>query len=175
VDAGVGPGGVVALAWRRVFPDDVRDMVLAVSRDGGRTFGDPTLIHPDRWKITACPHRGGSVGIDARGRVYAAWYTEGSQNRPDLYLAVSEDGRRFGPRRRLHQSTTAIPDHARLAVDGAGRAAVVWEESTAVRRRVLLRYTADGGRTLSPVVTLSTAIKAWMPGSETGADVMKLK
>src|SRR5262249_51255724 len=151
------------LAWRRVFPGDIRDMVLAVSRDGGRSFADPILINPDRWHITACPHRGGAVGIDARGRIYATWYTEGTEVRPDPFFAVPEDGRRSGPRRRLHTSATSIPDLARMAVDPTGRAAIVWEDSTAVRRRVLLRYTADGGRTLSPIHTLSTAIKAYAP------------
>jgi hypothetical protein len=163
VDAAAGPGGTVALAWRRVFPGDVRDMVLAVSRDGGRTFGDPTLVSADRWKINACPHRGGAVGLDARGRVYMSWYTEGTDIRPDLRFAVSPDGRRFGPPRRLHVSATSIPDQARMAVDPAGRAVIVWEEATAVRRRVLLRYTLDAGRSLSPIHVLSSAIKAYAP------------
>jgi hypothetical protein len=50
-----------------------------------------------------------------------------------------------------------------MAVDPAGRAVIVWEESTAVRRRILLRYTLDAGRTLSPIRVLSTAIKAYAP------------
>jgi len=163
VDAATGPGGTVALTWRRVFPGDVRDMVLAVSRDGGRSFGDPTLVSADRWKINACPHRGGAVGLDARGRVYMSWYTEGTDIGPDLRFAISQDGRRFGPPRRLHTSATSIPDNARMAVDPGGRAVVVWEESTAVRRRMLLRYTADAGRSLSPIHVLSSAIKAYAP------------
>jgi hypothetical protein len=163
VDAATGPGDTVALTWRRVFPGDVRDMVLAVSRDGGRTFGDPALVSADHWKINACPHRGGAVGLDAKGRVYMSWYTEGSDIRPDLKFAVSTDGRRFGPPKRLHTSATSIPDQARMAVDPAGRAVIVWEESTAVRRRILLRYTLDAGRTLSPIRVLSTAIKAYAP------------
>ncbi|HEY7040921.1 MAG TPA: sialidase family protein [Methylomirabilota bacterium] len=163
VDAAAGPRDIVALTWRRVFPGDIRDMVMAVSRDGGRSFGDPTLVSADRWRINACPHRGGAIGLDARGRVYMSWYTEGTDIRPDLRFATSEDGRRFGPPRRLHTSATSIPDNARMAVDPAGRAVVVWEESTAVRRRILLRYTADGGRTLSPIHVLSGAIKAYQP------------
>lgn len=163
VDAATGAGSTVALTWRRVFPGDVRDMVIALSRDGGRTFGDATLVSADHWKINACPHRGGAVGLDARGRVYMSWYTEGTDIRPDLRFAVSQDGRRFGPPRRLHVSATSIPDQARMAVDPAGRAVVVWEESTAVRRRVLLRYTVDGGRSISPVHVLSSAIKAYAP------------
>jgi hypothetical protein len=170
VDVATGPKDGVAVLWRKVFPGDIRDMVLSASRDGGRTFSDPALVHDDRWRIAACPHRGGVLGVDARGRTYASWYTEGRDARPDLYFATSDDGRRFGPRRRLHTSATSIPDHARMAVDRDGRAAVVWEDSTAVRRRILLRYTVDGGRTLSPIHTLSTAIKAWEPDIVVGRD-----
>jgi len=163
VDAATGPGETVALIWRKVFPGDIRDMVLSTSRDGGRTFGAASLVSADRWRITACPHRGGTVGMDGHGRIYATWYTEGTQARPDLYFATSDDGKRFGPRRRLHTSSTSIPDHVRMAVNRDGRAVIVWEDSTAVRRRILLRYTADGGRSLSAIQTLSTAIKAWEP------------
>lgn len=168
VDAAVGPGDTVALIWRKVFPGDIRDMVLSTSRDGGRSFGVASLVSADRWRITACPHRGGTVGIDGRGRTYATWYTEGTQARPDLYFATSEDGRTFGPRRRLHTSSTSIPDHARMAVSRDGRAVIAWEDSTAVRRRVLFRYTADGGKTISPIQALSTAIKAWEPDVAVG-------
>ena len=163
LDSAAGPSETVALIWRKVFPGDIRDMVLSTSRDGGRSFGPASLVSADRWHITACPHRGGSVGMDGRGRIYATWYTEGAEGRPDLYFATSEDGRTFGSKRRLHTSPTSIPDHVRMAVQRDGRAVIVWEEATAVRRRILLRYTTDGGRTLSPIQTLSTAVKAWEP------------
>jgi hypothetical protein len=149
--------------WRKVFPGDVRDMVLSRSTDGGRTFAAAALVHADRWKITACPHRGGSIAADARGRLYAVWYTEASGDRPDLLLAVAADGQRFGAPRRVHTATGSVPDHARLAVDAAGRGVVVWEDSTAVRRRILLRSIGEGGRSLGPVQVLSQAIKAWTP------------
>lgn len=149
--------------WRKVFPGDVRDMVLGLSRDGGRTFAPPLLVHPDRWRIGACPHRGGSVGMDGRGRVYAGWYTEGRRETPQLLLAVSADGRRFAAPRRLDTSAGSIPDHLRLGVSGGGAAVAVWEDSTAVRRRVLLRYSVDGGQTFSAVRPLSVALKAHAP------------
>ena len=163
VDVAAGPGDSVNVLWRKVLPDNVRDMVLAVSRDGGRTFAAPALVHADGWKITACPHRGGSVASDARGRLYAVWYTEATEGRPDVLFATSTDGRRFSPPRRLHTAPGSIPDQARLAVDAAGRAVIVWEDSTAVRRRVVMRTTRDGGRTLSPPQSLSPAIKAFAP------------
>jgi len=163
LDAATGPAETVALIWRKVFPGDIRDMVLSTSRDGGKSFAPASLVSADRWHITACPHRGGSVGVDGRGRIYVTWYTEGAEDRPDLYFATSEDGRTFGPKRRLHTSSTSVPDHVRMAVQRDGRAVIVWEEATAVRRRILFRYTADGGRTLSPIQALSTAVKAWEP------------
>ena len=79
VGVAAGPGDAVALFWRRVFPGNLRDMVFALSRDGGSSFGDAALVHPDRWRIDACPHRGGVVGFDGRGRIHVAWYTEGPE------------------------------------------------------------------------------------------------
>jgi hypothetical protein len=57
-----------------------------------------------------------------------------------------------------------------MAVDREGRAVIVWEDSTAVRRRILLRFTTDGGRTLSPIHMLSTAIKPWEPDIAVGRE-----
>jgi hypothetical protein len=163
VDLTTGPKKTVAVTWRKMFPNNIRDMVLAVSRDGGRIFEPPVLVHADRWQIAACPHRGGAVDIDNAGRLFLAWYTEGPQDQPRLLFSVSPDGRRFTEPTRLDSSTSSIPDQVRLAVDADGRAVIVWEDATAVRRRVLLRYATDGGKTLSPIQVLSQAIKAYAP------------
>lgn len=158
-----GTQQTAAAVWRKVFPGNLRDMVLALSADHGQTFSAPALIHDDHWQITACPHRGGSVGIDGHRRLYVSWYTEGQKEQPGLFLAISADGRTFASPQRLDNATASIPDHPRMAVDTAGRLAVVWEDSTAVRRRVLFRYSTDGGTTLSAVHSLSPAIKAYAP------------
>jgi hypothetical protein len=158
-----GPGDTAAVLWRKVFAGDVRDMVLSRSRDGGRTFESAALVHADRWTITACPHRGGQVVADDRGRLTAVWYTEGRTGRPDVLVAGAADGRRFGAPKRVHTATGSVPDHARLAIDGRGDGVIVWEDSTAVRRRILLRSIGDGARSLGPIRTLSQAIKAWAP------------
>lgn len=163
VDVATGPGDTLGVLWRKVFPGDIRDMVLASSRDGAGSFAGPELVHADGWKINACPHRGGALGIDGQGRTFVTWYTEGPRGQPAVLLAVSPDGRRFTLPRRLDESTTSIPDHVRMAVDTAGRVIIVWEDATAVRQRILLRYSSDGGRTLSPVQVLSTALNAYAP------------
>ena len=164
-----GKGDALALLWRKVFPGDVRDMVLARSRDGGRTMAPGARVHADNWRITACPHRGGSVAIDGRGRVHAVWYTEGTRNEPNVLYAVSDDGARFGAPKRVHVSSTSIPDHPRIVIEPrTDRAIIVWEDATAVRRRVLLREATAAG--LGPVRMLSQAIKAYAPDVTIGAD-----
>lgn len=163
VDVTTAPQNVVAATWRKVFPGNFRDMVVSLSHDGGRAFTPSTLIHDDRWHMTACPHRGGVVGMDGRGRIFLSWYTEGTKEEPSLLFTMSRDGQHFPRPKRLDTSATSIPDHLRMAVDASGRAVIVWEDATAVRRRVLLRYTTDGGETFSPVQTLSQAIKAYAP------------
>jgi hypothetical protein len=163
VSLSAGPGDATAVLWRKVFADDVRDVVVSRSSDGGRTFAPATIVHADGWKISACPHRGGRLATDARGRQYAVWYTEATADRPDVLFAVAPDGRRFGPPRRVNTARGSVPDHARLAMNATGRGILVWEDSTAVRRRILLRSIGEGGRSLGPVRSLSQAIKAWAP------------
>ena len=163
IDVAAGPRDTVAVAWRKVFPGSVRDMVVGLSHDGARSFTPAGLVHADRWKINACPHRGGSVAMDGRGRVYLAWYTETADGQPRMLFAGSGDGVRFSAPARLDTAAGYIPDQVRLAADPAGRVVIVWEEATAVRRRVMLRYSIDGGRTLSAPRALSQAIKAYAP------------
>ena len=159
----------VSIFWRKVFPESVRDMVMSRSRDGGRTVGAAARVHADQWKISGCPHRGGRLAVDGRGRLHAAWYTEGTRNEPNVLYAVSDDGRRFNAPRRVHVSTTSIPDQPRLAVEPGGRGLVVWEGATAVRRQVMMRETDVRGG-LGPVRVLSTAIKAYAPDVTIGPD-----
>lgn len=163
VDVATGPTDTVAVIWRKVFPGDIRDMVLSLSADNGRSFSSPTLVHADRWQINACPHRGGTAGIDGQGQVYTTWYTEGAQGKPNVLFAFFSEDRSFTSPQRLDTSTSSIPDHVRMAVDAAGRAIIVWEDSTAVRRQVLACFTTDRGQTFSPVQVLSHALKAYAP------------
>jgi len=86
-----------------------------------------------------------------------------------MLFAAAGDDLKFRPPLRLNASTGSIPDQVRLAADPAGRVVIVWEEATAVRRRVLMRYSTDGGRTLSPARSLSDAIKAYAPDVAVGS------
>ena len=87
----VGNNGEVFIAWRKVFPVSVRDMVVSVSKDGGQTFPQATRVAEDGWEIHGCPESGASLMV-VKGRLYVAWMTGGSDNRPRLRLTWSDDG-----------------------------------------------------------------------------------
>lgn len=160
----LAPDGTLWAAWRKTFEGNVRDIVLARLTDQGRTFSEPIRVSKDGWVFPACPHRGPSVAFDRFGRLYIAWYTEGTDEQPRLLLAVSDDGgKTFSKPMSLHTSTTSLPDHLRMAVHPDGAVVLVWEEVTGVRKRTVMRVSVDRGRTFGSVQVLSDGAKGESP------------
>lgn len=148
--------GVVYLAWRKIFEGNVREIVVSRSVDGGGEFSAPTVVGQDRWVYPACPHRPASLGVDRRGRLYAAWYTEGADETPAIYLAYSDDqGRTFSAKKQLNRSKGTFPDHPQMAVDHEGRVVVAWEEQSPVRREVVVSRSLDRGESFSAPVKVN--------------------
>ena len=85
-----GPNGEVLVFWRHIYPGNVRDMTVAVSRDNGETFGAPVRIAEDNWKIEGCPDSGIALAR-AEGRVYAAWLTEASPTLSGVQMTWTDD------------------------------------------------------------------------------------
>jgi hypothetical protein len=165
------PDGNVWVAWRKTFERNVRDIVVAYSSDQGRHFSAPILVSRDGWVFDACPHRGPSLGFDRNGRLYVAWYTEGTDEQPRIYIAASDDqGRTFSNPLPLHASPTSLPDHLSMAVHPDGLVVVVWEEVTGVRKRVVMRTSVDRGMTFGPRQVLSDSSKAENPTAAVHSD-----
>ena len=114
----VGPSGEIYLAWRQVFAGDVRDMVLAHSNDGGKTFSQPVLVAADNWVLHACPDVGPSIGV-SDGRLYMAWYSEG-QGKAGIRLAISENGGASFARPHIASADVLDATHPRLSVSEDG-------------------------------------------------------
>jgi hypothetical protein len=90
----VGPKGTVYAAWRQIYgglKNQVRDIAIARSTDGGQTFTKPKRVHTDNWHIRACPHAGPALAVDSKGRVHILWYT-GAEGKSGVYYAVSKGG-----------------------------------------------------------------------------------
>jgi hypothetical protein len=125
-----GPGNTLQLAWRHVYPGNLRDIAFAVSRDGGRTFAAPVRISEDHWRIEGCPDDGPSMAVDGKGVTHIVWpsvVTEPSGPVKALFHASSADGRSFSARHRL--PTKGQANHPQLSIDSRGQLAVTWDES----------------------------------------------
>jgi hypothetical protein len=130
----------IFLAWRHVYPGNLRDIAFAVSRDGGRTFAPPIRVSEDNWAINGCPDDGPAMAVDGKGRVHVVWPTVVASNGEPakaLFHALSTDGRTFGPRTRI--PTSGQPNHPQTAVTADGSLFVAWDEA------------GGGGRTVKSV------------------------
>jgi hypothetical protein len=164
-----GPDGAVYVAWRHIYPPNIRDMAVARSSDGGRTFAAPVRVSEDRWAIDGCPEDGPSIAVDGRGVLHIAWPTmvEGSTPAKGIFYSYSVDGgRTFAPRARVDDESAA-PAHPQIAVRDDG-VAVVWDEG-ATPHRVNLRLIAGERRApvwkprSGPISTLSSGRRAVYP------------
>jgi hypothetical protein len=79
----------VHIGWRGVSHDDIRDIFVGTSTDGGATFSTPASVAEDNWRINGCPHSGPSLATMG-GKLFAAWRTIAG-NRGRVYIASSGD------------------------------------------------------------------------------------
>lgn len=123
-----GPDGTIYLAWRHVYPGNMRDIAFTMSRDGGRTFSEPIRVSADGWSIAGCPDDGPSMTVDARGRVHIVWPTVVVANGDEtksLFHAMTVDGQTFSPRVRIPFDEDA--HHPQVVAQADGSIAVVWD------------------------------------------------
>lgn len=64
--------GNLYVMWRNAL-DGFRDMYIAVSRDGGKTFGKATKLGAGTWRLDRCPMDGGTVAAISPKYVTTVW------------------------------------------------------------------------------------------------------
>lgn len=62
----------------RNWLDGNRDLYLAKSNDGGKTFDKPVKLGSGSWKLNGCPMDGGGMVVNNKGEVHTVWRREGS-------------------------------------------------------------------------------------------------
>lgn len=148
--------GTVYIAWRKVYPGPIRDIVVARSTDRGETWSEPVRVHADNWKFDACPHAGPSMRVDSAGVVHIAWWT-GKEGAAGVYYAHSDDrGQSFSAPVALGTAEYSRPSHVQLALAGAHTVIAAWDDGTTRVPRVVLRVSRNGGGSFAPAQTVST-------------------
>ncbi|MGE0866478.1 MAG: sialidase family protein [Vicinamibacterales bacterium] len=175
-----GRDGSLYAAWRHVFEGNFRDMGFTSSKDGGKTFSPLVRVHQDGWSINGCPDDGPAMAVDARGAVHLVWPTVSGGTEGALHYAISRDGRSFGAPVRVPTLGGPKPSHPQIAIDGAGRVVIAWDEvRNGVRNAALTRVrpgngpvfeaarTLDAGTSAYPVMTAvpNGLLVAWTAGS----------
>jgi hypothetical protein len=140
-------GNRVALAWRHVYPGNLRDIAFSMSIDGGRTFGTPVRVSEDKWQLEGCPDDGPSMAMEPSGTVHIAWPTlvsgEGGTPTIGLFYASSTNGSSFTPRVRI--PTEGVPHHPQLVLGAGRQPQIVWDEVVAGQRRIAFARVSAGG------------------------------
>jgi len=146
--------GAIFVAWRAVLPGDVRDVVVTRSADGGSSWSPPVRARADGWVYPGCPHAGPSLKVDAHGVLHIGWWT-GKDGEAGVYYARSDDGGRSFAALPIAVGKQARPAHVQLALDADSGVVVAWDDGLSEMPRVLLRRSADGGRSFGPAAELS--------------------
>jgi hypothetical protein len=125
--------GNVYISGRNVFGSgdtQVRDMVVASSTDGGKTFSGPVKIHDDGLQFKGCVHVGAPMTIDSEGTLHVAWYT-GATERQGMYYATSTDnGQSFSEPLPILTGDWVPPQRIFITVDNTATVWLTWEDAT---------------------------------------------
>jgi hypothetical protein len=145
------------VVYRDRLDGEIRDISIVRWSDSGWTGG--TVVHPDGWKIDACPVNGPAIAAEGH-RVAVAWFTS-AHDTARVYLVRSEDaGISFGPPVRIDDGTPV--GRVDVELDDRGAAVVSWMEFTSGQQAdVRVRHIgADGARSASTIVAHSSGARA---------------
>ena len=177
-----GPGETIVAAWRHVYPGNIRDIALARSSDGGRTFEPPVRVSEDNWVLDGCPENGPAIAVDPANAIHIVWSTlvpesAGAEESLALFYATSKDGQHFTKRQQI--PTGSVPRHPQIALGPGGTITVAWDEQLNGERRIVVAQgTRRDGKALRfvrrsdepgtyPAIASSEngAFVAWMSGT----------
>ena len=111
-----GRSGEVFVAWRHVFENDERVIMVASSPDGGITWNAEPVAKKG-WKLNGCAHSGPALGY-LDGKLIAIWLTA-EDGKPVLKAARSADnGKTFESLKEINDRVLDA-NHPHLAIVGS--------------------------------------------------------
>jgi hypothetical protein len=175
----VGTNGMVVLAWA-TGEAPAGDIHIAVSLDGGTSFGNPRAV-----AVTPGYSDAPKLAFDARGMLHLVHAeSRGGPFTPSAirHLRSTDGGRSFGPAREISHPLPAGYQGAAfpaLGIDGAGRVVVIWEllrdERNASPYGLGIAVAADGVQFSAPQMIPASADPAGgVNGSTQGLLMNKL-
>lgn len=135
--------GMPVAFWRHVFDGNVRDFALA------RLDGKNTMIRAseDGWVLDACPHHGGALAIDGKGRYHLAWFSNAPKAQGLFYRFSADRGASFSPPQAFGDNDAQAGHPALLAAGDS--VYLAWREFDGKRSSVMSMRSKDGGASWS--------------------------
>jgi hypothetical protein len=160
--------GVLA-AWRHVYAGNMRDIAFTWLGSPSAASA-PARVSEDRWSINGCPDDGPALALGAGERAHIVWPTviPGDEPVGAIFHAAMAGGQSFGPRQRVPTLGAPKPSHPQIAIDGAGRAFIAWDEMQAGVRTAAMVTATEGA---TGALTFDTPV-ALAPGGPTQYPVM---
>jgi len=127
----------------------VRDLFLAVSTDGGKTFSEPVQINDTPKKAPEALHW---LAAAPNGDVFAVWLDLRQRDKgQDLgYVKISEQGKKIGKNGLLPGPLCECCAPG-LAVDAKGNPMVLYREGGKTNRSIFLGISTNGGASFSKI------------------------
>ncbi len=138
-----GAKGEVYVGWRKVFDNDIRDMVIAASLDNGATFKPAVRAAVDNWKLSGCPDTGPAMQVKGN-RLYVAWYSEGNGNNAGIRIVQSDDSGKTFSKPIIASGNTQDANHPAFSLSADGRLLMVFQGRDATEK--------DGWGTVRPYI-----------------------
>ncbi|HLY11483.1 MAG TPA: sialidase family protein [Planctomycetota bacterium] len=132
----------------------VRDLFLAVSTDGGKTFSKPVQINDVPKKAPESLHW---LAAAPNGDVFAVWLDLRQRDKgQDLgYVKISDQGKKIGKNGLLPGPLCECCAPG-LAVDSKGNPLVLYREGGKVNRSIFLGISTNGGASFSKINRINT-------------------
>jgi hypothetical protein len=153
-------GKTIYIVDREVDANKVRNHVLRKSVDGGASFAAPVEISDDGWQVPSCPHSGPSIGLDSRGQIHVAWFTQGrTEKDAGIYYALSQNGgKSFAARTLIDANTAPETLYNSLIVGDDDTIYLAWTNLDRDNKaQIYLRTRAAGMQTWTPIQQISAA------------------
>jgi hypothetical protein len=156
---GFGGDGSVYVSWRGVLENNVRDIFVAASPDGGATWGPAVRVAEDNWVLNGCPHSGAALASIGK-RLFIAWHAV-RDKQVTLSLAYSDDGGKTFSRRAMLADDVLDANHPYISAVG-GRLGIVFQGRPPAKQQgwapISVYYReVDAEARLSPLQTVGQA------------------
>lgn len=142
----VSRDGDIHIAFRANI-DNVRDVHLIRSTDGGATFDTAIRMPSESWNIFACPMAGPVVGVDINGTAHVLWKDNrtSAKGKQYLYYAALWSGMETPTRDRPLTLDATRTNYPTIDFLPSGAMAIAFENYDGTANRAAYYASGDGG------------------------------